>query len=341
VIPGLVRLAERSDVPLVEVLLRSGRGLPFRVLRSMPRIDDVLLDSVVYVYPSVAEAKLGTNYGGAGFLVAIELDPPFGFVYVVTNKHVIQDDSTVVRVNTRDGKTDQFPFTRDDWEMHPTADLAVAQIMNLDREFHHTCQLSHILTKDICDKLQIGAGDDVYMLGRFVSHDGEQRNQPFVQSGIISLMPTDVVTAVDDDNTPTELQELFLVEMRSLSGCSGSPVLFQFPLTVSTSPRLTAENENLLRQRWLLGIDRGHFKTHEEVKLDTLQRGIDRYEPTNYVAESNAGQMMVVPAWKLLELLDHPRFLSLRQHGEKVVAARKSLSKIAEDLKTAITGSPS
>jgi hypothetical protein len=338
VTPGLIKLYERPmRWPLVEEILLSGRGRPIRVLRpSMPKVDEMLLDSVVYVYPSMEDAKQGVAYGGSGFLVTIELknEPGFGFIYAVTNKHVIRKGSTVVRVNTHDGYTDQFPFTRDDWQLHPTADLAVAQLMSLDSEFHRTCQFeaNQIVSKDICGKLQIGAGDEVYMLGRFISHDGKQRNQPFVQSGIISLMPTDVVTATDDDDNPTETEELFLIEMRSLSGCSGSPVLFQFPLTASTSPRLTPDNRDLLRQRWLLGIDCGHFKTHEDVKLDTHARGQERYLSTQYVAESNAGQMMVVPAWKLQELLDHPRFARLREQGERESFRRIQNRMLTEDV---------
>lgn len=297
----------------------------------MPRIEDLILDCIVYLYPSVEEAKRGVKYGGAGFLFQIKTKLPFVpmlsgveegplFHYVVTNKHVINGGCTVVRVNTRDGQTDEIPLSRNQWEAHPDADLAVAQVKCLDYFSGHKVRFvpnEYLLTEDTVKALNIGPGDDVYIVGRFISHDGKQRNQPFVQSGIISLMPTEVETEWDEEDNPTKKEELFLIEMRSLSGCSGSPVFFEFPMPYP-SKRIKPEHRALTERRWLLGVDCGHFHTYEEVVEVVKQKGKKqernkRYAPTSYEAKTNAGQMMVVPAWKLKELLDHPRFATVRK----------------------------
>lgn len=321
-----------GEYNLVPQVVYSSSEVPIQIWTpEMPRIEDLILDCIVYLYPSVEEAKRGVKYGGAGFLIQIQTELPFVpmlpgieegplFRYVVTNKHVISGGCTVVRVNTRDGQTDEIPLSRNQWQEHPDADLAVAQIESLDYFAGYKVRFipdEYLLTEDAVKALNIGPGDDVYMVGRFMSHDGKQKNQPFVQSGIISLMPTDVETEWDEEGEPTKTEELFLVEMRSLSGCSGSPVFFEFPIPYP-SKRIQPEHRNLTERRWLLGIDCGHFHTYEEVVEVVKQRRKRRYVPTSYEAKTNAGQMMVVPAWKLKELLDHPRFAIVRkQETEK------------------------
>jgi hypothetical protein len=61
---------------------------------------------------------------------------------------------------------------------------------------------------------------------------------------------------------------------------------------------------------WLLGIDWAHISTYEKVKendklTDALQ---------GYVVQSNSGQMAVVPAWKLYDLLYSDKFIIERKN---------------------------
>src|SRR4051794_5711082 len=69
----------------------SSRGNPYVLWkRVMPRIPDIMLDCVVYLYESVDHAIASANKGGSGFLLGVPLSevPNRGVVYVVTNKHV-------------------------------------------------------------------------------------------------------------------------------------------------------------------------------------------------------------------------------------------------------------
>jgi hypothetical protein len=71
----------------------------------------------------------------------------------------------------------------------------------------------------------------------------------------------------------------------------------------------------LVRQEagpWLLGIDWAHLSIYEKIKekdkiTDTTQ---------GYVVPSNSGQMAVVPAWKLHELLFDEKFISDREKSD-------------------------
>ncbi len=68
------------------------------------------------------------------------------------------------------------------------------------------------------NELNAGVGDEVVMIGRFVAHDGRVRNAALARFGNIAMMPGEPVT----DGRGMKV-EAFLVEMRSLSGFSGSP----------------------------------------------------------------------------------------------------------------------
>src|SRR5438445_660680 len=62
-------------------------------------------------------------------------------------------------------------------------------------------------------------GGTGFLLGWFISHSSKQTNQPLARFGNIAMMPGEKV--VDGRGLRVEA---YLVEMRSLSGYSGSPV---------------------------------------------------------------------------------------------------------------------
>lgn len=66
----------------------------------------------------------------------------------------------------------------------------------------------------------VGIGDDTIMVGRFINHEGKQKNMPTVRFGSIAMMPSEKVIS------PAGIaQETFLVEIRSLPGYTGSAVV--------------------------------------------------------------------------------------------------------------------
>ena len=91
----------------------------------MPGFDLNLLNCAVYLYPSKEDAEDGKNAGGSGFLVSIPARvEPWVHLYVVTNKHVVEDGrSTVLRLNTRDGQFTTQVTQIDQWERSGDDDL--------------------------------------------------------------------------------------------------------------------------------------------------------------------------------------------------------------------------
>lgn len=298
----------------------------------MPRIKDAYLDCVVYLYPSEVDADDGTKIGGSGFLVGVptkELRQDAFFLYAVTNKH-IADKYRTVRMNTRDGQKFILPTTRFSWVDHPDGDDISACLVYFDPKeirFNHVHR-DMFLSKDIISRFNIGPGDDCFMVGRFVNHEGRQQNLPTVRFGNIGQMPWEPIR--QDDGFE---QESFLVECRSIGGYSGSPIFVHIPIF---SEREGVENwypHPFIIQRnvpthdarvsfgslkahgpWLLGVDWGHLNQWEPVR-DEFERPVNRGSGKTQV-RLNTGMAGVVPAWKLAELLDTPQLTDYRSATE-------------------------
>ncbi len=290
----------------------SARGYPYRVWKKpVPRISDDILDSVVYLYPSVTDAEAGEKAGGTGFLVGVPSGVHEGvtYQYAVTNSHVIREgNSPVIRLNTQDGATDVLKLSKDDWVDHQYGDdLAVCPLeFSLDtHKFSLLTTDEWFLTKEEMEKYDIGPGDDVFMVGRFIQHEGRQRNTPVVRFGNISMMPWEPVT-----NMRGIKQESFLVEMRSLSGFSGSPVFVHIP---PLALRPGKESLEVTSYFWLLGVDWGNFSIDEEVREG---RGSKDPVKEGWVVRSSSGQALVVPTWRLQELLNREELAMARERKD-------------------------
>src|SRR5262249_53235980 len=135
----------------------------------MPKLGDYrfILDNVVFIYRSAEQAIEGRKGGATGFFVAVpsERSPDdYQHIYVVTNVHVTRNEPRTLRLNTRDGKVDVITITN--WVSVPKGpDVTVARV-NLDPTRHVVEALrsdSWLLTKEDFTRLELDAGDDVFM----------------------------------------------------------------------------------------------------------------------------------------------------------------------------------
>lgn len=316
---------EESGYTLRPEVIYSEDGTPFPVWRKvMPRIEDTYLDIVIYLYPSTETAKKGEAFGGTGFLLGVpfETHPSYEHRYAVTNSHVIREaKSTVIRLNTHSGDTRILATTEDNWVHHPDGDdIAVCYLGGLDstQVKYRFVSTYNFLTKEIIERFKIGIGDDVFMVGRFSRHDGKQTNLPSARFGNISMMPYERIRhqrGYDVDS--------FLVETRSLSGYSGSPVFVYVNLAVKRPGMGVGLGQPLLI--WLLGIDWGHLPIYEKVKERDRETNVSE----GYVVPSNSGQMAVAPIWKLSEMLT--------EVDELVMARKEFEERMAKENQSPVT----
>jgi hypothetical protein len=290
----------------------STRGHPYTAWEpAMPRIPDGALSQIVYLYPSVVDAENGSRTGGSGFLITLPsiVLAGRGLLFAVTNAHVIEAGSTVVRLNTKDGKFDTFDFTDQDWILHPDKDdIAICCMPTLDPNLHTFAEISPgtILKRHEIATYNIGPGDDAFVVGRFVNAQGKLRNIPSVRFGNIAQMP---IEPIEQDRVFGKFQqESFLVEARSISGYSGSPVFLVLHSAQSRQQDGLRLHTDVFR---LLGIQWGYIQDYEPVRDANG-------EPVNagLKVKLNTGMMGVVPAWKLADLLRRDEIVAAKRQAE-------------------------
>ncbi len=189
----------------------------------MPRIKNWVTYCVIYLYPSDQDADAGTKTGGTGFLVETPSEEHKGITYLtaVTNRHVIEEEhAPIIRLNTKDGPREILPLPEEMWRFHPDElDIAVAMLGITRSKYELTAVPERFfLSRELIDDFGVGLGDDLYLTGRFINHEGKQRNWPTVRFGTIAMMNNEEIIGYRG-----KPQESFLIEVRTIGGYSGSP----------------------------------------------------------------------------------------------------------------------
>ena len=279
----------------------------------MPRIPDKILDTAFYLYPDSDSAKLGTGFGGTGFVVSVksEKNPEVVTLYGVTNWHVaVREGCSVIRLNNSDGSVDIREHDPSDWLFDPQYDLAVIPLQPSEG-----MRVSQVRAEDLVAlDDDIGIGDDVFMVGRFIDHDGVASNKPAIRFGNISIDPTPIV------QPNKQVADCYCVDVHSRSGFSGSPVF----VYNQTTGRFYPENEGRPNPRplflKLLGIHWGQFPEEWEIvdgKGRLIADGADGMD-SQYI-KGLSGMTCVLPAWRIMELLNHPELLEHRKMVENEI----------------------
>ena len=219
----------------------SSRGYSVGVLEDnfVPRIRDEYLDCVIYLYHSKQDAERCVVHesGGSGFLVSIpSISSTTPHVYAVSNRHIVEK-SPVIRLNTMKGESDVIPVDASKWVFTDEHDIAVCYL-SLPSDFRYkVIEFKQFITPDIIERQRIGPGDDVFIIGRFVNHEGRQRNLPSARFGNVAMMPDEPIrhnhriSINSDYHDVREYNDVsFLVDIRTVSGYSGSPVFISYSL---------------------------------------------------------------------------------------------------------------
>jgi len=271
--------------------------------------------------------------------------------HLITAEHVVgklhemaakTDEIIVARLNTADGASTTVPLDDAHWWFYPDqfnpSDVAVTPFSFSRKQFAHSTLL--VRNRDISDRIlrdEGGAlGQEILILGLFRHHSGTQRNEPIVRIGNLSAMPQEPVK--------TEYAgfiEGYLVEARSISGLSGSPVflnlmdLHSFDESISEADKeaaskvkssadefviakdhsekgltaalakMRADNVLDLGRFPLLGLMHGHWDVSgmEEAVIEDANGGRESV---------NVGIGVVIPIRKILETIYQPELVKER-----------------------------
>lgn len=303
----------------------------------MPPIPPHFLDCSLYLYASEDAAKAREAAGGSGFLVHVPSEHQgHAYQYAVTNKHVVDAGFQTMRINTKGGGFDVVSTVPESWTLASAGDdLAVAAIRDIGGRFKsYSVGTEDLVTEELVEQYRIGPGDEVFMIGRLIRFDGRQRNKPVVRFGNLSMMADPAEPVV----VGTRRQEAFLVECRSLSGFSGSPVFIKTTERVYQKPNIpdrerVKPNPQLGRGwlwtaqdgleevsgtfgPWLLGIDCAHLPLWKSVYE------VDKQTETHYRTDANTGIACVIPAWRILDLLNQDDLVKARKHEDAEFSKR-------------------
>jgi hypothetical protein len=291
----------------------------------MPRINRDVLDSVFFLYSTREDAQSGTNAQATGFIVACggDLFEQSLSLYGISNWHAaVRAGASIIRLNTIDGGFDVLEFGPEDWTFIPGLDdVAIVLLDGISEHRHRVRSIpTSLFTSEADAKYKIGVGDDVFMLGLFVDHEGHATNRPKARFGNISMMPSPDAPI----EQPTgHLAESYIIDMHSRDGFSGSPVFVYRTiggdLTDSRSGQIehddqmwrTEDQPLRLVDKTLfkfLGIHWGQF----DEPLEVLEIHESLSGRRTFV-KARSGMTCVIPSWRILDVLNLPIFQEARR----------------------------
>lgn len=242
----------------------------------------------------------------------------------VTNWHVaVRDGCSVMRFNKDGGGVDIVERHPSEWIFRPKwHDLAIIGLPLVEEHVYTAVSSYMLLTQEDADQLGIGPGAHIFMVGRFVDHDGRSTNLPSVRFGHISVMP---VTGIKQ---PTNASvESYVLDVHSRTGYSGSPVfVYRTPGTdLRHTNIVTGPGANFVQ---LLGVHWGQFAEKWRLTASGKVKASSA-SPRRFIGEADidglSGMTCAVPSWAVLELLDDPRakaFIDTQEDELRTLVAR-------------------
>lgn len=271
--------------------------------------------SVAFIKLTCTKANTTYEVRGTGFFVNYpdaRTGNPFGFGYLVTNRHVALcwDDaglpmhvtSVAVSLNLKspdDGRfvkevilnaTGNIPWTV---PIDESVDLAAVPLVpNADKVEIIFLPTTMFATKDLLVEHSIHEGEPVFFSGFFTQFPGIKRMEPIVREGIIAMMPDEQIPFVGQP------RRLYLADMHVFHGNSGSPAFINLG-------GIHEGNVIVGQDYRLLGVVQGEVFEDEDFNLTLAATVAGK-------ALANSGVSTIVPVDDLKALLDDARFQKMR-----------------------------
>jgi hypothetical protein len=292
------------DLPVIRVVDDDGSLITTFHPPELVQTPEDMRRIVGLVYYRTAD---GLEIAGTAFFVGMPwlgLDPLLGHIYIVTASHILTgismrsvDGQIYVRVQMNDGRPAMIVSTLEEWTPHPDTshiDAAVFHWVADKSPFEYRSLPAGLLaTSEALVRNDVQPGDDLFIVGLFYRDNGQDRIRPIVSTGKISLLKGRV-----DTRTPYNSSEAYLIEAGSTGGLGGSPVF------VPLESRPTASSESADGPFLLLGL---------------LHIDWDDSQPSP--SSFDGSPSVVVPAWRIRELLEHPDLKARRAEIEASFAA--------------------
>ena len=255
---------------------------------------------------------------GTGFFISHD-----EFLHFVTAKHVavapaLRGRPFTIRFNAEGGGA-KFSIVnpgQSPWYFHDERSVDVAvRFCLVDETVDYRYFPSCLFHGTDANHEQIGPGDPTYTIGLFSYLAGTKSNQPIVHSGNIAAMPSDELIPVSDWENPDGEMEIegYLVEQQTLGGLSGSPVFVRPTLALDGFKTERGMMNGMLSHNkfFLLGLWYGAWEA--EVLAAT---------GTGSPVAVPLGMGVVIPAKKIMEVLNAPELKAMRRSAREFMKAQ-------------------
>jgi hypothetical protein len=149
-----------------------------------------------------------------------------------------------------------------------------------------------------------------FAIGLFTSFSGQNRHFPIARIGNLAMLPTERIPVQDFDP-----MEVYLAEGRSIGGLSGSPVFVRQTInTTIADPNGKQVPFAGTGPIHFLGLIHGHWNLPVSLEKSSKAEAV------------NMGISIVVPAYKIAEVLNHPELVEQRKRQDDLVVKEKSPS---------------
>jgi hypothetical protein len=293
------------------------------------RIPDYLLNCVAFFGRQV-QRKNGSSkieLGGTGFVLQFPIpDMDMAWGYLVTARHNILDlgdEKYDIRINRKDGMKQDYLIDpkQHRWYFHPTeedkVDVAICEWEIEGYAATRSVLQKQLLTDEQIKDFYIGPGDEIFLIGLFHPTNNPMKNTPVVRVGNVATVDPEIIATakIGDYEGPIEA---YLIDTRTIHGFSGSPVFV----------RETIEHANMSVRGAAGGTRRTSLFSQGDYHLLGLVHGhIVVSDEDDEEKEEHAGISTVVPARKILEVLNHPKLVERREVERlEVIKARAKSS---------------
>jgi hypothetical protein len=284
----------------------------------MPPIHPQYLSATVFLYDSKRAATSDTGFMAVGFFVRVPSKKVLGagYTYLVTNEHVVRGMERIfARMHIRENPDlpSAMPLKRaegfkvvefKDFAVSKSWDLAICPY-GVQKDDLYSFLPTEYLIRDYRGSddrfaIPIRSGDEIFMVSRVVRKEIKylKENLTVLRFGNVALCPK-------------HEERMFLVEMRSIAGHSGSPVFVYEP------PFAWGDLQPRKMGIRLLGINRGHLRDFEQlVSFDYQGKTVVHQR---WFAETNMAISQVVPAWEICNMLNSGKLLKHRERSENAL----------------------
>jgi hypothetical protein len=269
------------------------------------------------------------------FFIGWPLSKGSSAYYAATTYHSVKNSKASIRFNRKEGRPEDIPFLPQDWVKHPLTDVAVLPLeIPLDKydiEFIEPHKIAesmdfirtHEIPKhQITEGLAYGTGDEVYSVGLFGGHHGEDLAQSVARFGHIAMKPEQgekIFAEIDPPPADLVPIDAFLVEIAAWEGQSGSPVFLRTNVNDYRWQPVPGKRP-LIERNYLIGMMQGFYPGKQGVRIDGNEATL---EPLNM------GIAIVIPAPNIMEVLMKKELENRREsmaQGPKVRPSRASIS---------------